>query len=215
MDNSRFDIYINSLQNDLPDYLENIISEAEELCVPIIRRSELPVLSIILKMIKPKNILELGSGIGFSSLFMDSILNGKAKITTIEKYDKYIEILKQNLKKYNTNNNIKFIYGDAIDIVKEIDSKYDLIFLDFAKGQYINVFEYLDKILNDGGVIISDNILIDGDLLLSKYSVKHRNRTIHSRMREYMKKIYSNNNYTNLSIPLGDGILVSYKEKNE
>ena len=212
MNNSRFDIYLNSLERDLPDYLESIRLEAEKLYVPIIRRSELPVIGMFLKLLKPKKILELGAGIGFSALYMDYILKGNVSITTIEKYDKYINVLDNNLKKHNINNSIKYIHDDALNFIKNNQSKYDLIFLDFAKGQYLVAFDYLDKILNDGGVIISDNILIGGDILLSKYSVKHRNRTMHSRMRKYMERLYSDNNYTNLTIPLGDGIVVSYKE---
>ena len=212
MNNSRFDIYLNSLERDLPDYLESIRLEAEKLYVPIIRRSELPVIGMFLKLLKPKKILELGAGIGFSALYMDYILKGNVSITTIEKYDKYINVLDNNLKKHNINKSIKYIHDDALNFIKNNQSKYDLIFLDFAKGQYLVAFDYLDKILNDGGVIISDNILIGGDILLSKYSVKHRNRTMHSRMRKYMERLYSDNNYTNLTIPLGDGIVVSYKE---
>lgn len=212
MNNSRFDIYLNSLERDLPDYLESIRLEAEKLYVPIIRRSELPVIGMFLKLLKPKRILELGAGIGFSALYMDHILKGNVNITTIEKYDKYIKVLDNNLKKHNISNSIKYIHDDALNFIKNNQSKYDLIFLDFAKGQYLVAFDYLDKILNDGGVIISDNILIGGDILLSKYSVKHRNRTMHSRMRKYMERLYSDNNYTNLTIPLGDGIVVSYKE---
>lgn len=205
----RLSVFINSFESDNPDYLSFVEKEALSEDVPIIRKETQSLLKFILKANSIHNILEVGTAVGFSALFMAEYSD--AKITTIEKYEKRIPKALNNFEKYDKDKKITLIEGDATDILKEIDEKYDLIFMDAAKAQYINFLPDVKRLLAKGGLLISDNVLQDLDILESKFAVERRDRTIHKRMREYLFEITHCEEFTTIILPSGDGVAISLK----
>ena len=207
----RFTSFINSMDRGNEPYLDELERDALSNDVPIIRKDTQTLLKFLLKMQKPKNILEVGCAIGFSALLMSEYSEPDCKITTIEKFEKRIPIAKDNFIKFDKGNKITLLEGDATEILKELDPGYDFIFMDAAKGQYINFLPDCTRILNKGGLLISDNVLQDGDVIESRFAVTRRNRTIHARMREYLYELKHNDNYETVILTVGDGMTLSYK----
>ena len=179
--------------------------------VPIIRREMQSLLRVLLAMNSPRQILEVGTAIGFSALFMSEYAPEDCHITTIEKYEKRIPLAKENFKKAGREDRISLLEGDAAEILKELEGPYDMIFMDAAKAQYIHFLPEILRLLPQGGVLISDNVLQDGDIIESRFAVTRRNRTIHARMREYLYEIKHNVNLETVILTLGDGTAVSVK----
>ncbi len=207
----RFTTFINSLDRGNEEYLDELERIALADDVPIIRKDTQTLLKFLIKMQKPVNILEVGCATGFSALLMAEYSCPECKITTIEKYEKRIPIAHGNFDKYDKDHKITLLEGDALDILKELDPEYDFIFMDAAKGQYINFLPDCTRVLKKGGLLISDNILQDGDIIESRFAVTRRNRTIHARMREYLYELKHNDNYETVILQVGDGMALSYK----
>lgn len=209
--NERLTAYINSLERGNTHVLEEIEKEALKDYVPIIRKETQTLLKVLLQMNNPKNILEIGTAVGFSSILMGTYSNPECKITTIEKYEKRIPIAKANFKKADMADRITLLEGDALEILSNLEDEFDFIFMDAAKGQYINFLPDANRLLKTGGVLVSDNVLQDGDIVESKYAVNRRNRTIHSRMREYLYEITHSDEFRTTVLPIGDGVTISVK----
>ena len=203
--------FINSLDSGNPEYLDELEKYALETYVPIIRKDMQAFLRYMMKAHKPMKILEVGTAIGFSALLMSEYAPKGCKITTIENYEPRIPIARENFKKYGKEDEIQLIEGDATDILPTLNDSYDLIFMDAAKGQYIHFLPEILRLLKSGGILVSDNVLQDGDIIESKYAVTRRNRTIHTRMRDYLYELKHNEELTTAIMPVGDGITVSVK----
>lgn len=203
--------FIDSFDKGNPEYLNEIEKFAKETDVPIIRNSMQAFLRFWLTMQKPMKILEVGTAIGFSALLMSEYAPEGCQITTIEKYEPRIPIAKANFEKAGKQDVITLLEGDATEILKGLTDFYDLIFMDAAKGQYINFMPEILRLLKKGGILISDNVLQDGDVLESRFAVTRRNRTIHSRMREYLYELTHHQELETCILPVGDGITVSVK----
>ena len=203
--------FINSLDPGNPPYLDEIEKYAIETFVPIIRKDMQAYLRYVMKSMRPMKILEVGTAIGFSTLLMSEYAPKGCHITTIENYEPRIPIALKNIKDNNKKDAITLLEGDALKILPTLNDEYDLIFMDAAKGQYINYLPDLIRLLKDGGTLISDNVLQDGDIIESKYAIVRRNRTIHNRMREYLYELKHNDKLTTAILPVGDGITVSVK----
>ncbi|MDD7147724.1 MAG: O-methyltransferase [Lachnospiraceae bacterium] len=210
-DDDRIRTFINSLDSENPDYLNELEQYAKKTDVPIIRREMQSLLRVLLAMNSPRQILEVGTAIGFSALFMSEYAPDDCHITTIEKYEKRIPLAKENFKKAGREDRITLLEGDATQILKELEGPYDMIFMDAAKGQYIHFLPEVLRLLPQGGVLISDNVLQDGDIIESRFAVTRRNRTIHARMREYLYEIKHNAGLETVILTLGDGTAVSVK----
>lgn len=210
--NERFVGYINSLERGNPGYLDELEQYALKTNVPIVRKEMQSFLKTLMVMNKPKQILEVGTAIGFSALLMSEFAPEDCHITTIEKYEKRIPIAKGNFEKYGKADKITLLEGDAIDILKKLEGTYDFIFMDAAKGQYINFLPDILRLLSVGGVLVSDNVLQDGDIIESKYAITRRNRTIHTRMREYLYTLKNHEQLETAILPLGDGVALSVKK---
>ena len=210
-DDDRIRTFINSLDSENPDYLNELEQYAKKTDVPIIRREMQSLLRVLLAMNSPGQILEVGTAIGFSALFMSEYAPDDCHITTIEKYEKRIPLAKENFKKAGREDRITLLEGDATQILKELEGPYDMIFMDAAKGQYIHFLPEVLRLLPQGGVLISDNVLQDGDIIESRFAVTRRNRTIHARMREYLYEIKHNAELETVILTLGDGTAVSVK----
>ena len=170
-------------------------------------------MKVLLQIKKPMRILEVGTAVGFSALLMSEYVSEDCKITTIEKYEKRIPIARENFKRAGKEEQITLLEGDALEILKSLDETYDFIFMDAAKGQYINWLPDVMRLMKNGGVLISDNVLQEGDIIESHYLVERRNRTIYKRMREYLYELKHNPSLITSIIPLGDGVTVSVKQE--
>ena len=185
----RMAAFIDSLDKGNTPFLDEIEKYAIEAEVPIVRKSMQSLLKFLLALSKPKNVLEVGTAIGFSALLMSEYAPEDCHITTIEKYEKRIPIARENFKRAGKEDKITLLEGDAIEILKELEGPYDMIFMDAAKGQYIHFMPDILRLLAPGGLLISDNVLQDGDIIESRFAVTRRNRTIHARMREYLYEL--------------------------
>ena len=209
----RMRTYINSLNTGNTAFLEELEQTALETGVPVIRREMQSFIKTLLAMKKPKRILEVGTAIGFSTLLMCEYGPSDLKITTIENYEKRIPIAKENFKKAGREEQITLLEGDAGEILKTLSETYDFIFMDAAKGQYINWLPDVLRLMEKGSVLVSDNVLQEGDIIESRYLVERRNRTIYKRMREYLYELTHNPILVTSVLPVGDGAAVSIRQE--
>lgn len=203
--------FIDLMDRGNTPFLDEIEKYANETDVPVIRKSMQSLLKFLLAYAKPKSILEVGTAIGFSALLMSEYAPVDCHITTIEKYEKRIPIARENFKRAGREERITLLEGDAAGILKNLNGTYDMIFMDAAKGQYINFLPDILRLLADGGLLVSDNVLQDGDIVESRFAVTRRNRTIHSRMREYIYELKHNPSLETCILPVGDGVTLSTK----
>ena len=208
----RMTSFINSYASPNSEALDELERYSIETNVPIIRKEMQSLIKFLLAMKSPKNILEVGTAIGFSAVLMAENSSKKTMITTIEKYEKRIPIAKENFKKFGLLERVKLLEGDATDILKELKGPYDFIFMDAAKGQYINFLPDILRLLSKDGILLTDNVMQEGDILESKYVVERRNRTIYKRMREYLYELTHNDMLTTVILPIGDGVTVSIRK---
>ena len=192
--------------------LERIEQEALASYVPIIRKETQSLLKTLLQMIRPMRVLEVGTAVGFSALLMSEYLPEGAHITTIEKYEKRIPIARQNFRRAGKEEQITLIEGDAMEVLKSLDGPFDFVFMDAAKGQYPHYLPEVLRLLTSGGVLMSDNVLQDGSLIESRFAVERRDRTIHSRMREYLYELKHREDLMTSILPLGDGVALTVKK---
>ena len=207
----RMAAFIDSMDPGNPPYLDALEKEALAGEIPIIRKPLQSFFRFLLKYVKPKSILEVGTAIGFSAILMSEYAPKDCKITTIEKYEKRIPVAKENFKKYGKEGQIELLEGDAADILKELSGPYDLIFMDAAKGQYLAFMPDVLRLLAPGGLLLSDNVLQDGDVIESRFALERRKRTTHARMREYLYELKHLPGYETVILPVGDGITLTTK----
>lgn len=240
--NERISAYINSLEEELPEYLDQLELRAIKDGVPIIRKEAQSLLRFLLEIKKPNQILEVGTAVGFSCSLLSEYMPIDCKITTIEKVPTRIAEAKKNLSKARRAEDILFFIGDAIDVLQvmngnqelsiseiyypgkqesrydvktdekdEFAKTYDFIFMDAAKGQYMNFLPEIMKLLGKDGILITDNVLQEGSIAESKYSITRRDRTIHTRMREYLYALTHMEELKTVVLPVGDGMTISTK----
>ena len=209
----RMRTYINSLDMGNTPFLEQLEKEALDNGVPIIRKEMQSFIKVLLAIHRPKRILEVGTAVGFSTLLMCEYGLPELELVTIENYEKRIPIARENFKKAGREAQIALLEGDAGLILKELTGTFDLIFMDAAKGQYIHWLPDVLRLMHPGSVLVSDNVLQEGDLIESHYLVERRNRTIYKRMREYLYELKHHPCLETSIIPLGDGVTVSVKRE--
>lgn len=225
--------YINSMEQDLPPYLMELEQTALENGVPIIRKEAQTLLKFFLHMKRPKRILEVGTAVGFSSSFMSEYMPSDCKITTIEKVEMRLTEAKKNLSKLKRANDVTLLMGEGMDALRMLNGKetesevqifypgteknpleqsFDFIFMDAAKAQYMNFLPEIMQLLSEDGLFITDNVLQEGSIARSKYSITRRDRTIHVRMREYLYTLTHMDEFTTSILPVGDGMAVSTRK---
>ena len=190
--------------------VEEIRSVAKENYIPIIKRDTENLLKFVLKMQNPKSILEIGCAVGYSAIIM--LENSDADIVTVEKMPERVEEAKKNIKYANLEDRAKIIEGDAGEILERLvneNKKFDFIFMDAAKAQYITWLPTVKALLKDNGIIFSDNCLQEGDLLESSFAIRKRDKTIHKRMREYIYLLLHDETLESWIFSIGDGVLLS------
>lgn len=203
--------YINSLDEGHTSFLEQLERQAKSDGVPVIRREMQSFLKFLLAAVRPVRILEVGTAVGFSALLMCEYNPVSCEIITIENYEKRIPVARENFRKAGREKQIILLEGDAAEVLKTLDEPFDFIFMDAAKGQYLHFLPDVLRLLKSGGVLVSDNVLQEGDIIESRYAVERRNRTIYKRMREYLYELKHNNELVTSLIPLGDGVALSTK----
>lgn len=208
---NRLTAYINSLDQGDGELIEHIAETAVKNRVPIIRRETAALLKTMVTLVSPVRILEVGTAVGYSALLMASVMPENCRITTIEKYEKRIPIAKRNFERAGKEPCITLLEGDAEEILGTLSGPYDFIFMDAAKGQYMHWLPQILRLLSSGGVLLSDNVLQDGDIVESRYAVERRNRTIHTRMRDYLYELTHMKEFETSVIPIGDGVALSVK----
>lgn len=209
MTKERTEAFIRSLDEGNTPFLNEIEKRAREAGVPIIRPETQRLLRFLLQMQKPNRILEIGCAVGFSALLMSEYGGENCRITTIENYGKRIPQARENFRRAGKEEKIRLLEGDAADILPGLTETYDLIFMDAAKGQYLSFLPEVMRLLSPGGLLISDNVLQEGDVLESRYAVTRRDRTIHGRMREYLYRITHDPRLETIILPVGDGVAAS------
>lgn len=205
--------YIRSLETRNSEILEIIEQEALKERVPIIRKEMQSFLKVLLLLKRPERILEIGAAVGFSALLMSEYAGNGCRIDTIENYEKRIQKAEENIKRAGKEEQIHLLKGDAMEILKTLEEPYDMIFVDAAKAQYIAYFPEVMRLLNKDGMLISDNVLQDGGIMESRFAVERRDRTIHSRMREYLYLLKHDERLETAVVPIGDGASVSVKKE--
>ena len=211
INDERMVAFINSFDKGNTTFLNQIEKEARADEVPIIRTETQSLLRFLMAAHRPVKILEVGTAVGFSALLMLQYAPEGSHITTIEKYEKRIPVAKENFKRDGREEQVTFLCGDATDILKGLTGEYDFIFMDAAKAQYIHFLPEVVRLLKEGGLLLSDNVLQDGDVLESRFAVTRRNRTIHARMREYLFALTHHEALETVILPVGDGVSLSTK----
>ena len=204
--------FINSFDNGNSEILDQIEKEAIETYVPIIRKEMQTFLKTLLAIKRPARILEVGTAIGFSAILMAEYNPVDCQITTIENYEKRIPIARENFIRAGKEMQITLLEGDAAEVLKDLEKPFDFIFMDAAKGQYIHFMPEVLRLLGKDGILVSDNVLQDGDIIESRYVVTRRNRTIHKRMRDYLYQLTHHEELVTSILPIGDGITISVRK---
>ncbi|MCI5640394.1 MAG: O-methyltransferase [Lachnospiraceae bacterium] len=206
--------YLDSLCWQLPEKLQETEIKAKEDGVPIIRRSMQSLLAFLIRLQKPQKVLEIGTAVGFSAMLMCEELSEQATIDTIEKVPARIRDAKQNFASYERKDQIRLLEGDAAAVLQELaeqHKQYDFAFMDAAKGQYMAFLQSVEKMLPAGAMLVTDNVLQEGEIIQSRYAINRRDRTIHGRMREYLHYLTHSPMWDSVILPVGDGVAISVK----
>lgn len=211
VDAERMEVFIEAMTPPGPPGLRGLEQEALSEGVPIIRPQTQNLIRFFVKMKKPMRILEIGTAVGFSSLFMQYYAPPGCRIVTIEKDPVRAARARDNIARLGRP--IEVLEGDAAQILPRLgeDGSYDLVFMDAAKGQYIRFLPDVLRLLGTGGILLTDNILREGEVLSSRFAVTRRNRTIHRRMRDYLHALAEEPGLETLLLPTGDGAAVCVK----
>lgn len=213
--NERIVSYIHSLEKSNGALCDELEQTAHETDVPIIRKEMESFLRVMVRTCAPKNILELGTAIGYSALIMASAMPQDGHLTTIENYEKRIPVAKANIARSAYADRITLCEGEALEQLKEFvreGRRFEFVFMDAAKAQYRLYLEEILKLTKKGAVIIADNVLREGELIESRFAVERRNRTIHARMREFLYDIKNMDTLETTIVPIGDGISMSVRK---
>ena len=213
MDKSeRLDTYLALLQNEFSPELRKIEEAARKNNVPIIRKQAQYYMRLMCQLVRPERILEIGTAVGFSGLLMLESNPEDAFLDTIESYAPRIIEAKKNFSGSLYNDRIRLFEGDAMEILPTLMGEYDLIFMDASKGQYVRMLPMIKKLMHSGSVLITDNILQEGNLIESSFSIKRRDRTIHKRIREFLEIITSDDDMVTDTLSLGDGMTIAVRK---
>ncbi|MDD6691397.1 MAG: O-methyltransferase [Lachnospiraceae bacterium] len=212
--------FMESMGGSNTPFLQEKEREALAEDIPIIREQTQSLIRFLLELRHPKNILEVGAATGFSSLFLRTYADKDAKITTIERDPERAERARLHYREageagvFQGTSGITLLEGDAADILKTLEGEYDFLFMDAAKGQYGNFLPEVLRLLSPGGLLLSDNIFKDGEILESRFAVKRRDRTIHRRMRDYLYQLTHDERLQTLLLQEGDGAALSVRKSN-
>ena len=200
--------YLRGLIGESSGRLKELEGFAKENGVPIVQKEAGKFLELMVSMKKPLKILELGTAIGYSSILMYDASKTNPDIVTIERSKEMIELAKENIKRFNLEDKITIKEGDCLEVLENLDEKFDLIFMDAGKGHYNHFLPHCLRLLKEDGIIIADNVLFRG-MVPSQELVKRRKITIVKRMRTYLEMVSNDENLITSVIPMGDGIAIT------
>ncbi len=205
--------YLNELQPMFGGVLGEIQKKALEDKVPIIPRETARFLAVLLTIKKPVNSLEIGAAVGFSAGLICAHMAENGKLTTIERYYVMAQKARENFRRMGITDKVMLIEGDASEVLPMLSGKYDFIFMDCAKGQYIQFMPDCLRLLEVGGILLVDNILQKGRVTMERIEVPKRQRTIHSRMDAFLQTALNEKSLESSVLPIGDGLLFATKIK--
>ncbi|MBU5363029.1 O-methyltransferase [Enterococcus raffinosus] len=205
--------YLRTEQKQLTGSLGELEELAHENGVPVIPHETVVFLQFLLKQKQPKNVLEIGTAIGFSASLMAESLDKDAKITTIDRFPVMIEKAKKNFEKLGLTEQITLLEGDAADLLSSLEGPYDFIFMDSAKSKYITFLPECLRLLSDEGVLMVDDIFQAGTVLQPIEEIPRKNRAIHRHLNEFLEEITKSSELTSTLLPLGDGVALISKNK--
>ncbi len=209
-DAERLAVFLDTFYPGNTEFLENLEEKCVSEGVPVIRRGTQSALRFLLELAKPETVLEIGTAIGFSAVFFCTY--SEAAVTTVENYAPRFGAAEETFRRSGVGDRVTFLRGDAAEILPRLQGTWDFIFMDAAKGQYALFWPELRRLLAKGGVLAADNVLQDGDLLESRFAVERRERTIHARMREYLRAVSSDGDFVTTILPVGDGLAVTVRK---
>lgn len=203
---------VNYIRGVLPQH-QGILQEMEQYAhgeahVPIVQPEVARYLEVMCGILQPHSILEVGTAIGYSASLMYHASATRPHITTIERYDKMVQLARENFARQGMTQDVQLIEGDAVEVITQLEGPYDLIFLDAAKGQYPHFLEYAIRLLRPGGVLLCDNVLYKG-MIAEKKLVIRRKITIVKRLRRFIEEIMQRPELDTSLLPLGDGVTIS------
>lgn len=203
--------YLNGLYPQHSKEIREIEDFAHQNSVPIMERESLEVLKYIIKVHKPKRILELGTAIGYSAIIM-ALLDEEIQITTMDRSEKFVSYAVENIKKFQLEDRIEIVFGEIDENLDKLSGEYDLVMFDAGKSHYSEYFEKTMKLVDDGAIVFSDNVLFKG-LIANDDLVPRRQRTITKNMREYLEFLTNSPGISSVVIPVGDGLAISTIEE--
>ena len=209
----RISVFAESLHASESPELRILERKALEEGIPIIRPHTRGLIQCLLEMLAPRRILEIGTAVGYSALVMHTYAPVPCEIITIERDGKRAVEARRNFEEFGAQG-ITLLEGDAAQTLPQLKGTFDLIFMDAAKGQYIRFLPEVIRLLRPGAVLLSDNVLKEGEILESKFAVTRRNRTIHKRMREYLSAISRDPRLRTVLLETGDGAALSVRRQN-
>lgn len=205
------DAYIESFIHPRNDLLLEMESYAKEHHVPIMQLPAIDVLNQILRIQNPSKILEIGTAIGYSAIRMALTLP-KSEIVTIERDAERVVLARNFIARSEVANQITVIEGDALEVEdNQLDSTFDAVFIDAAKGQYMRFFEKYSPLVPSGGILYIDNMYMHGLSDLSLEEVPRRKRTMIRNLKNFSDWIMSHDQYDSTFLPVGDGLLICKK----
>ena len=209
----RIHVFLDSLEREFAPFLEEIYQKAEKDGIPVVKRETAAFLHTMVRIRQPERILEIGTAVGFSALLMASAGSGSCRIITLENYRKHADQAAENFEKSGMADRIQMIFGDADETLDMLEGPFDLVFMDAAKGRYIHFLPKLKKLMKPGSILIADNVFSDGDVLESRFAVRRRDRTIHKRLRQFLRAVKTDEELDTAVLPLGDGVTLSVMRK--
>ena len=215
----RWEVYLSSLDHGNGPLLDELEREALSQGIPIIRPAMQRLLKVLLAAVNPERILEIGTATGFSAILMAENTRASCQIVTIERAQVRAASAEEHFRRYERlrqadegPERFELHRGDAADILPILQDSFDFVFMDAAKGQYLPFLPEVLRVLRPGGMLVSDNVLQEGDLLESHFIVERRDRTIYRRMRAYLKELSDREDLTTVILPVADGVAVSVKK---
>lgn len=198
--------------NALNSLMCSVLKYARENHIPVLLEDTAKLLFSVVENFKPKNILEIGTAIGYSGTLMLSA-NKTAKLTTLENFEQNFNLAKTHFENENILKNVTIVFDDAFNAIQNLvneNKKFDFIFLDGPKGQYIKYLPYLKNLLCDGGILFADNVHFKGMVFLEGV-IPHRKRTIVVNLRKFLQEIKNDNDFDSVELKIGDGVVIVKK----
>ncbi|OJG16630.1 O-methyltransferase [Enterococcus canintestini] len=210
--NKRLVEYMRTKQKFLPGQLGELEKDAHKRRVPIIPHETVVFLQFLLGQLKPKEVLEIGAAIGFSSSLMAQFV-GDGHVTTIDRFDLMIKEAKANYEKLGLTDKVTLLEGDAAEVLPTLSGPYDFMFMDSAKSKYIEFLPECLRLLKVGGVLMVDDVFQGGTILDAIEDIPRKNRSIHRKLNQFLDLVLTHPDLTSTLVPLGDGVLLITKEK--